>query len=96
MRSLSQISFDYRDIENVVFIQDFPKLQKPADTLPTFAKDLEDVLDKLRVPASVKQELYNYDYSKAKVKCCISESMIKFVTSVGPIGTNSCLCLWHL
>ncbi|KAL1934864.1 hypothetical protein VTP01DRAFT_7046 [Rhizomucor pusillus] len=72
--SANLISFDYRDIENVVFIQDFPKLQKPVDTLPTFAKDLEDVLDKLRVPASVKQELYNYDYSKAKAQIVASVS----------------------
>ncbi|KAL0082386.1 tyrosyl-DNA phosphodiesterase I [Phycomyces blakesleeanus] len=69
--------YDYEDIENVVFIQDFPKLSKKlkaVSELPTFAKDLCDFLDRVRVPASVKEAFLDYDFSKAKAHIVASVS----------------------
>lgn len=54
-----------------MFIQDFPKLDKPCKSiaeLPRFAKDICDLLDHMRVPDSVKQELLQYNFEKAKVQ----------------------------
>lgn len=67
---IHQEPYDYRDLENVVFIQDFPERQHAVtheEELPEFARDLCDLLDKMHVPPSVKQELFKYDFSRAKV-----------------------------
>lgn len=53
-----------------MFMQDFPELIVPLKSesdFPEFAKDICDVLDKMRVPTTVKEELLKYDFSKAKV-----------------------------
>lgn len=66
-------------MENVVFIQDFPKLASPSfkstSELPRFARDICDLLDHMQVPDSVKEELLNYNFDKAKV------SIKKFMNS---------------
>ena len=57
-------------MDNVVFIQDFPQFTEPLKStseLPVFAKELYDLLDKMRVPSSVKEELLKYNFEKAKV-----------------------------
>ena len=62
--------YDYEDLENVVFIQDFPKMTSPVKSvseLPAFARDICELLDHMQVPASVKSELLSFDFSKAKV-----------------------------
>jgi tyrosyl-DNA phosphodiesterase-1 len=59
-------------LENVVFIQDFPKFSQPyksSSELPRFARDICDLLDQMQVPDSVKEELFNYNFDKAKVSC---------------------------
>lgn len=53
-----------------MFIQDFPRLSRPVETisrLPQFARDICELLDHMQVPDSVKEELLNFDFSKAKV-----------------------------
>ncbi|CAO3678969.1 unnamed protein product [Rhizopus stolonifer] len=75
--SANMIPWDYEEMENVVFIQDFPELTQPLKSeheLPKFAKDISDVLDKMRVPSSVKDELLKYDFSKAKARIVASVS----------------------
>ncbi|KAI7901975.1 tyrosyl-DNA phosphodiesterase-domain-containing protein [Cokeromyces recurvatus] len=69
--------YDYEDLENVVFIQDFPRLKTPHKTfseLPRFARDICDLLDHMQVPNSVKEELLKYDYNKAKAHIVASIS----------------------
>ncbi|ORZ03026.1 tyrosyl-DNA phosphodiesterase-domain-containing protein [Syncephalastrum racemosum] len=69
--------YDYRDLENVVFIQDFPESSHTVaheKDLPEFARDLCDLLDKMQVPPSVKQELFKYDFSRAKAHIVASVS----------------------
>jgi tyrosyl-DNA phosphodiesterase-1 len=69
--SANMVNYDYEDMENVVFIQDFPLLstpQKSVTELPRFARDIVNMLDEMQVPASVKEELMKYDFRKAKVK----------------------------
>ncbi|KAI9033710.1 tyrosyl-DNA phosphodiesterase-domain-containing protein [Phycomyces nitens] len=69
--------YDYEDIENVVFIQDFPKLSKKLNSvsdLPTFSKDLCHFLDRMSVPPSVKEAFLDYDFSKAKAHLVTSVS----------------------
>ncbi|KAI8337293.1 tyrosyl-DNA phosphodiesterase I [Chlamydoabsidia padenii] len=72
--------YDYNDLENVVFIQDFPLLNKDgsngADTvnLPSFAQDLCNLLDEMYVPESVKNEMKNYDFTMAKAHIVASVS----------------------
>ncbi|KAI8377756.1 tyrosyl-DNA phosphodiesterase-domain-containing protein [Radiomyces spectabilis] len=66
--------WDYKDLENVVFIQDFPQRSEPCSDLPPFANDICDLLDRMQVPASVKEELYKYDFAKAKAHIVASVS----------------------
>ncbi|KAG2236996.1 hypothetical protein INT48_001763 [Thamnidium elegans] len=69
--------YDYEDLENVVFIQDFPKLDRPCKSiaeLPRFARDICDLLDHMQVPASVMQELLQYNFEKAKAHIVASVS----------------------
>ncbi|KAF7729254.1 hypothetical protein EC973_004784 [Apophysomyces ossiformis] len=69
--------YDYNDLENVVFIQDFPQNTKPLESvseLPEFAKYIADLLDQMHVPKSVKEELLKYDFSKAKARIVASVS----------------------
>ncbi|ORX51710.1 phospholipase D/nuclease [Hesseltinella vesiculosa] len=71
--------YDYNELDNVVFIQDFP--ERPStdppcgiNDLPQFARDIADLLDRMQVPRSVKQTLAKYDFSKAKAKIVASVS----------------------
>ncbi|KAI9310710.1 tyrosyl-DNA phosphodiesterase-domain-containing protein [Dichotomocladium elegans] len=66
--------YDYHDLENVVFIQDFKLLETPVSDLPEFGKDLCDLLDAMGVPQSVKAELRKYDFSTAKARLVASIS----------------------
>ncbi|KAI9487203.1 MAG: tyrosyl-DNA phosphodiesterase-domain-containing protein [Benjaminiella poitrasii] len=69
--------YDYEDLENVVFIQDFPKAKSPCKSfsnLPRFARDICDLLDAMQVPSSVKEELLNYNFDKAKAHIVASVS----------------------
>ncbi|KAG0171189.1 hypothetical protein DFQ28_004094 [Apophysomyces sp. BC1034] len=69
--------YDYNDLENVVFIQDFPQTTtrlKSFSQLPNFASDLCDLLDLMHVPPSVKEEFLGYDFSKAKAHIVASVS----------------------
>ncbi|KAI9494314.1 tyrosyl-DNA phosphodiesterase I [Zychaea mexicana] len=69
--------YDYNDLENVVFIQDFPLLTKhvdSADRLPEFAREIYDLLCHMHVPSSVKTELFKYDFSRAKARVVASVS----------------------
>ncbi|KAI8992485.1 tyrosyl-DNA phosphodiesterase I [Pilobolus umbonatus] len=75
--SANMVYYDYEDMENVVFIQDFPQLDKPlqsSSSLPQFALDIYDLLEQMQVPESVKDELLLYDYSKAKAHIVASVS----------------------
>ncbi|OBZ81552.1 Tyrosyl-DNA phosphodiesterase 1 [Choanephora cucurbitarum] len=69
--------YDYEELENVVFIQDFPKMDTShasIESLPAFAKNICDLLDQMQVPTSVKDELLHYDFSKAKAHIVSSVS----------------------
>ncbi|KAI8082631.1 tyrosyl-DNA phosphodiesterase-domain-containing protein [Gilbertella persicaria] len=69
--------YDYEELENVVFIQDFPKVDSPFEStskLPRFARDICDLLDQMQVPVSVKEELLNYNFDKAKARIVASVS----------------------
>ncbi|KAI7897075.1 tyrosyl-DNA phosphodiesterase-domain-containing protein [Mucor mucedo] len=72
--------YDYEDLENVVFIQDFPKRRndQPAirttSDLPPFARDICELLDHMQVPPPVKHELLLYDFAKAKAHIVASVS----------------------
>ncbi|KAG1040269.1 hypothetical protein G6F46_012053 [Rhizopus delemar] len=75
--SANMVACDYEELENVVFMQDFPELIVPLKSesdFPEFAKDICDVLDKMRVPTTVKEELLKYDFSKAKARIVASVS----------------------
>ncbi|CAO3610965.1 unnamed protein product [Cunninghamella echinulata] len=75
--SANMESYDYNELENVVFIQDFPELTKGSnETMPRFANDICDLLDKMQIPGSVKDELKKYDFSKAKAHIVASVSGI--------------------
>jgi hypothetical protein len=66
-----QVDYDWCELENVLFIQDFPLLKDgPAaneNTLPDFGKDIYEQLSLMGVPMAVKKEILLYDFSKAKV-----------------------------
>lgn len=69
--------YDYNDLENVVFIQDFPLASKPATSitqLPRFARDIAALLEQMHVPSSVQDELLKYDFSRAKAHVVASVS----------------------
>ncbi|KAL9555983.1 hypothetical protein MBANPS3_002097 [Mucor bainieri] len=69
--------YDYEELENVVFIQDFPKVDQPhasISSMPRFARDICDLLDHMQVPASVKDELLNYNFDNAKAHIIASVS----------------------
>ncbi|KAK4511596.1 uncharacterized protein ATC70_012812 [Mucor velutinosus] len=69
--------YDYEELENVVFIQDFPKVDQPytsISALPRFARDICDLLDHMQVPASVKDELLNFNFDNAKAHIIASVS----------------------
>ncbi|KAI9248880.1 tyrosyl-DNA phosphodiesterase I [Phascolomyces articulosus] len=70
--------YDYKDLENVVFIQDFPLLKtKPLDSktqLKPFAREIYDLLGHMQVPSSVQAELFKYDFSRAKAHIVASVS----------------------
>ncbi|KAI8643778.1 tyrosyl-DNA phosphodiesterase I [Parasitella parasitica] len=69
--------YDYEDLENVVFIQDFPKSDTPhnsVSSLPLFARDICNLLDHMQVPSSVKDELLNYNFDSAKANIIASIS----------------------
>ncbi|KAL7334984.1 hypothetical protein PS15p_200532 [Mucor circinelloides] len=69
--------YDYEELENVVFIQDFPKVDQPYKSislLPRFARDICDLLDHMQVPTSVKDELLNYNFDNAKAHIIASVS----------------------
>ncbi|CAO3651027.1 unnamed protein product [Mucor hiemalis] len=69
--------YDYEELENVLFIQDFPRLNTPLKSvtdLPSFARDISELLDRMQVPASVKAELLNFDFAKAKAQIVASVS----------------------
>ncbi|KAI8879910.1 phospholipase D/nuclease [Backusella circina FSU 941] len=75
--SANMVQYDYEEMENVVFIQDFPLRSTPppsATELPRFARDIINMLDEMQVPASVKDELVKYDFSKAKAHIITSIS----------------------
>lgn len=69
--------YDYEELENVVFIQDFPKLSRPCKSisqLPRFARDICELLDHMQVPVSVKEELLLYNFQNAKAHIVASVS----------------------
>ncbi|KAG2215600.1 hypothetical protein INT45_000962 [Circinella minor] len=75
--SANLVPYDYRDLENVVFIQDFPLAAKPVESksqLPRFAQEIRDLLEHMQVPTSVKAELFKYDFSRAKAHVVVSVS----------------------
>ncbi|CEG64799.1 hypothetical protein RMATCC62417_01711 [Rhizopus microsporus] len=77
--SANLVPCDYEDLDNVVFIQDFPQFTEPLKStseLPVFAKELYDLLDNMRVPSSVKEELLKYNFEKAKARIVASVSGI--------------------
>ncbi|KAI8089946.1 tyrosyl-DNA phosphodiesterase-domain-containing protein [Halteromyces radiatus] len=75
-------SYDYNDLENVVFIQDFPNRSDDKShssdwkDLPRFANDLCELLDEMHVPTSVKEEMARYDFTKASAHIVASVSGI--------------------
>ncbi|CEP13302.1 hypothetical protein [Parasitella parasitica] len=69
--------YDYEDLENVVFIQDFPKNDTPynsVSSMPRFARDICNLLDHMQVPSSVKDELLDYNFDNAKANIIASVS----------------------
>ena len=69
--------YDYNDLENVVFIQDFPLASKATTSithLPRFAQDIANILEQMHVPSSVQDELLKYDFSRAKAHVVASVS----------------------
>ncbi|KAI7882772.1 phospholipase D/nuclease [Lichtheimia hyalospora FSU 10163] len=69
--------YDYNDLENVVFIQDFPLASKATTSithLPRFARDIANLLEQMHVPSSVQDELLKYDFSRAKAHVVASVS----------------------
>ncbi|GAB5587517.1 hypothetical protein Unana1_02417 [Umbelopsis nana] len=76
--SANFVDYDWCELENVLFIQDFPLLKDgPAaneDTLPDFGKDIYEQLSLMGVPMAVKKEILLYDFSKAKAHIVASVS----------------------
>ncbi|CAG8738169.1 8605_t:CDS:2, partial [Ambispora leptoticha] len=74
--SANLIPMDWEQMENVVFVQDFPLLETPASDIsqqPEFAQDLSAFVLAMRVKDSqdkvliqVTDKLCHYDFSKAK------------------------------
>ncbi|CAO3660682.1 unnamed protein product [Umbelopsis ramanniana] len=68
--SANFVDYDWCELENVLFIQDFPLLPdgplESADQLPKFGGDIHEQLGLMRVPATVRKELLLYDFSRAK------------------------------
>lgn len=61
----------------MVFIQDFPERASPVASfaqLPRFARDICDLLDHMQVPQSVKENLLNYEFERAKAHLVASVS----------------------
>ncbi|KAI7867646.1 tyrosyl-DNA phosphodiesterase I [Spinellus fusiger] len=77
--------YDYQSIENVVFIQDFPKLSEclsSTNTLPPFAKELTNFLDKMQVPVSVKDAFLDYDFMLMMTWCDEQAHIVASVSGV--------------
>jgi hypothetical protein len=77
------VDYDWCELENVVFIQDFPLLKEGpvanADGLPKFGKDIYEQICLMGVPMAVRKELLMYDFSKAKVNFRMSSGFIPSV-----------------
>lgn len=63
--SANLVAYDWNILENIVYIQDFPKLSNPCTIPGRFQVDLCKVLESLRVPESIIRILGNYDFSLA-------------------------------
>ncbi|KAG2176438.1 hypothetical protein INT43_005678 [Umbelopsis isabellina] len=76
--SANFVDYDWNDLENVVFLQDFPMLEgdpaADADALPKFGRDIYEQLYLMGVPISVRTELLKYDFSKATAHIVASVS----------------------
>ncbi|KAI8984565.1 tyrosyl-DNA phosphodiesterase-domain-containing protein [Mycotypha africana] len=75
--SANLVDYDYEDLENVIFMQDFPKLNEPHasfSSMPEFAREIAELLDQMTVPVSVKEAILHYDFSRAKAQIIASIS----------------------
>lgn len=70
------MAYDWKELENILFIQDFPRRTsgrlESAGMLPTFAKEIYDMLTMMGVPKSVVNALLDFDFSSAKVGSCLN------------------------
>jgi hypothetical protein len=66
--SANLVHYDWEDLENNIFVQDFPLKKKSSDvstTEPDFKVYFCSFLADMGIPASVIQALGAYDFSKA-------------------------------
>ncbi|KNE91393.1 hypothetical protein PSTG_15185 [Puccinia striiformis f. sp. tritici PST-78] len=75
------VSFDYEFVENAVWIQDFPRFdgntvgfnsRKSDDDVPPFRKTLDDLLERMGVPAPFRKPLEDHDFRTAAANLVVS------------------------
>ncbi|OZJ02301.1 hypothetical protein BZG36_05066 [Bifiguratus adelaidae] len=74
--SANLMKYDYDELENVLFIQDFPRLtvSRPLEQLPEFGAYLLDFVEKMGVPETVLEAMRAVDYTEAKARLVASIS----------------------
>lgn len=64
--SANLVSYDYEEIQNIVYIQDFPRCSVSTDS--NLLSDLFRILSAMRVPKDCLNELNMFDYSRFRVR----------------------------
>ena len=91
--SANLVDYDWTSIENIVFYQDFPLLQKgKAQNHSAFLDDLLYLARDMGIPLLYYQDLSNYDFSAALGSLIISKPTQSMMSDVRVFGQTS-LCL---
>ncbi|RUS23991.1 hypothetical protein BC938DRAFT_474297 [Jimgerdemannia flammicorona] len=76
--SANLMRYDWSELENILFIQDFPRLPSgplpSASSLPRFAREIHDMLVRMGTPRAVNDALLDFNFAGAKAHIIASVS----------------------
>lgn len=64
--SANLVPCDYEEIQNIVYIQDFPRCSESIEN--NLLSDLHKILSAMRIPKNLLNELNTFDYSRFRVR----------------------------
>ncbi|KAG0141507.1 hypothetical protein CROQUDRAFT_663777 [Cronartium quercuum f. sp. fusiforme G11] len=87
------VDFDYEQIENSIWIQDFPRREPqngPRQEPGVFQSQLQHMLERMRVPPRFAEDLnqYNFDTAKARLVASIQGSYSVEQAKYGLVGLS--------